>query len=63
MGSRSSHGYPHYPALLLALAAALGPCVYFVSAGIAAPDPAAHAGTKAMFSAKAKAEAAAKQLY
>ena len=46
---------------LLALAAAVGSSLTAIPAVIAAPDPAAQGGTKAMFATKAEAEAAAKQ--
>ena len=45
---------------LLALAAAVGPSLCGAPAVMAAPDPAAQGGTKAMFATKAEAEAAAK---
>jgi len=45
---------------LLALAAAAGSSQFGAPAGLAAPDPAAQGGTKAMFATRAEAEAAAK---
>jgi hypothetical protein len=46
---------------LMALAAAVGHSLCGAPAVLAAPDPAAQGGTKAMFATKAEAEAAAKQ--
>ena len=48
---------------LLALAAAIASSLAAAPGVIAAPDPAAPGGTKAMFATKAEAEAAAKQFH
>jgi hypothetical protein len=48
---------------LLAVAAAVAATVCGAPAVLAAPDPAAHGGTKATFATKAEAEAAAKHFH
>lgn len=53
------HRFPR----LLALAVAVASSLAAAPGVIAAPDPAAPGGTKAMFATKAEAEAAAKQFH